>query len=111
MNYIITIKDRFTGFVIMDCIPRKTPELVASVLNKWFGYGYPRILHTDDGRECTGKVILKSMKDNAPSMVTVTGQPRTPRDQGSVENMNFHVKKALFSSNRITGTGTNSKLD
>jgi hypothetical protein len=36
------------------------------------------------------------MKENSASMVTVTGRPRTPRDQGSVENMNKHVKKAIF---------------
>ena len=97
MNYIVTIKDHFTGFVILDCIPRKTPELVASVLNKWFGsYGYPKILHTDNGKEFTGKVIINAMRANAPSMLTVTGRPGTPRDQGSVENMHGHVKRALF---------------
>jgi hypothetical protein len=27
MKYIVTVKDHFTGFVIIDCISRKTPEL------------------------------------------------------------------------------------
>jgi transposase InsO family protein len=97
MTHIVTVKDHFTGFVILDCIPRKTPEMVASVLNKIFGsYGYPRILHTDNGKEFTVKLLIQSMKEHSPLMVTVTGRPRTPRDQGSVENMNKHVKKALF---------------
>jgi IS30 family transposase len=97
MNYIVTIKDHFTGFVILDCIPRKTPSMVAGVLNKWFGsYGYPTILHTDNGKEFTGKKLINEMRKNAPSMVTVTGRVRTPRDQGSVENMNKLVKTALW---------------
>jgi hypothetical protein len=76
MNYIVTIKDHFSGFVMLDCITRKTPAMVASALNIWFGcFGYPRILHTDNGKEFTGKVILQAMKKNAPSMVTVTGRP------------------------------------
>ena len=96
MKYIVTAKDHFSGFVMLDAISEKTPAKVAHVLQRMFGtIGYPRILHTDNGREFTGRVLLEALYQRCPGMLTVTGRPRTPRDQGSVENMNQHVKKAI----------------
>jgi hypothetical protein len=80
--------------------PSKTPELVGC-----FGAQQmvcPRILHTDNGKEFTGKVLTKSMKENSPSMVTVTGRPRTPRDQGSVENMTNMLRRQSSTSSKTT---------
>jgi hypothetical protein len=36
------------------------------------------------------------IRENSPFCTAVTGRPRTPRDQGSVVNMNYHVRKALY---------------
>jgi hypothetical protein len=42
-------------------------------------------------------VVLKILKELNPSIVTVTGHPHTPCDQGSVESMNMLIKKVFLS--------------
>jgi transposase InsO family protein len=96
-KYIVVCKDHFTGFMAAACIPRKRASYVAYVLTDIFGrFGFPRILHTDNGKEFIGKPVLDMIRENSPFCTTVTGRPRTPRDQDSVENMNYHVRKALY---------------
>jgi transposase InsO family protein len=85
MRYILVIKDHFSGFMIADCIPRKRAQYVAHILNQYFSViGFPLIFHTDNGKEFTAKSILEFLKTRSPHTTTVTGRPRTPRDQGSV---------------------------
>ena len=96
MRWIITIKDHATGYTMIDCIPRKTARFVAHVLQSFFGHvGYPFIFHTDNGKEFVGKEILECLRRICPSILTVTGRPRVPRDQGSVECMNKTVKRVI----------------
>jgi hypothetical protein len=45
------------------------------------------IFHTDNGKEFTAKVVLEFFRDLNPNILTVTGRPRRPSDQGSVENI------------------------
>jgi hypothetical protein len=91
MQYIVVCKDHFTGFMAAACIPRKRASYVGYVLTDIFGhFGFPRILHTDNGKEFIGKPVLDMKRENSPFCSTVTGHHRTPRDQGSVENMNYH---------------------
>lgn len=96
MRWIITIKDHATGYTMIDCIPRKKARFVAHVLQSFFGHiGYPFIFHTDNGKEFVGKEILKCLRTLNPNILTVTGRPRVPRDQGSVESMNKTVKRVI----------------
>ena len=96
MRWIITVKDHATGLVYVVCIPRKRASFVAHELEKLFGFiGYPSIFHTDNGKEFTAKLILQLLRNNNPNILSVTGRPRVPRDQGSVENMNRIVKRVL----------------
>ena len=96
MRWIITVKDHATGLVYIVCIPRKRASFVAHELEKLFGFiGYPSIFHTDNGKEFTAKLILQLLRNNNPNILSVTGRPRVPRDQGSVENMNRIVKRVL----------------
>jgi hypothetical protein len=53
------------------------------------------VFHTDNGKEFTGSDVLELLKEYSNHIVTVTGRPRTPRDQGSVESMNKTVKSVL----------------
>ena len=93
MRWIVTIKDHATGYTMIDCIPHKSAQFVAHVLQSFFGHiGYPFIFHTDKGKEFTGKEILKCLRIINPNILTVTGRPRVPRDQGSVESMNKTIK-------------------
>ena len=75
---------------------QKSPVHVAAALEDIFGnYGFPLILQSDNDKEFRGRYLLEELYRRCPSMVTMFGRPRTPRDQGSVENMNKHMKKCI----------------
>ena len=93
---MLTIKDHATGLMYLCALPRKRPDLIAYKLQEIFGLiGYPKIFHTDNGKEFTAKSILKFLRHLNPNVLTVTGRPRRPRDQGSIENTNKFVKRVL----------------
>ncbi len=96
MRWLVVLKDHHTKLCAIDCIPRKRPKFVAHVLGWLFGMlGYPSIFHTDNGNEFTAKQIMFLLKDINPNITTVTGRPRCPNDQGSVENINKMVKRVI----------------
>ena len=111
MRWVLTLKDHATGLTYLCALPRKRPHLVAYKLQEIFGaIGYPKIFHTDNGKEFTAKSILKFLRHLNPNILSVTGRPRRPRDQGSVENMNKLVKRVLGSvlaERRLAGDNTN----
>lgn len=111
MRWIITIKDHATGYTMIDCIPRKSARFVAHVLQSFFGHiGYPFIFHTDNGKEFVGKEILRCLRTINPNILTVTGRPRVPRDQGSVESMNKTIKRVMqaeLAERRLRGDNPN----
>ena len=51
----------------------------------------------DNGKEFIATVVVDLLKANNPNCFVVTGRPRTPRDQGSVENANKLVQRVLKS--------------
>ena len=96
MRWIMTVKDHSTGLTAVFALPRKMAKYVAYELDKYFGLvGYPTIFHTDNGNEFTAKVVVDMLKNINPTILTVTGRPRTPRDQGSIERANKTVKRML----------------
>ena len=111
MRWIMTVKDHATAFTYICSLPRKRPTLVAYRLQEIFGViGYPTIFHTDNGKEFTAKVILRFLRQLNPNILTVTGQPCRPNDQGSVKSMNKLVKRVLNSvlaERRIGGGNPN----
>ncbi len=111
MRWIVTIKDHCTGFTHISAIPRKTARYVAHRLQEYFGLiGYPSIFHTDNGKEFTARVILSFLRQLNPSIITVTGRPRQPSDQGSVQSMNRFVKRIIGSElaeRRLAGENPN----
>jgi transposase InsO family protein len=97
MRWLIVVKDHCTGLIYLRAIPRKRPKFVAFELNHIFGLiGYPAIFHTDNGKEFTAQVIVDMVKAMNRGIMTVTGRPRKPQDQGSVENVNKLVKRTLL---------------
>ena len=95
-RWIMTIKDHATGITYIKSLPKKKAKYVAHELDHIFGFiGYPTIFHTDNGKEFVANVIIQMLKENNPNILTVTGRPRTPRDQGSVESMNKLIKRVL----------------
>ena len=111
MQWIVTIKDHSTGFTHVSAIPRKTARFVAHRLQEVFGLiGYPSIFHTDNGKEFTARRILHFLRSMSPNIITVTGRPRQPSDQGSVESMNRLVKRLIGSElaeRRVAGENPN----
>jgi hypothetical protein len=111
MRWIMTLKDHATGFIYLCALPRKRANLVAYKLQEIFGViGYPKIFHTDNGKEFTGKVVLKFLRMLNPNILAVTGRARRPQDQGSVESMNKFVKRnigAVLAERRSQGENPN----
>jgi hypothetical protein len=98
MRWVMSYKDHASRLTHLCALPRKCPNLVAYKLQEIFGLiGYPKIFHTDNGKEFTAKLILEFLCQLNPNILAVTGQPRCPRDQGSVENVNALVKRVLVS--------------
>jgi hypothetical protein len=98
MWWIMTAKDHSTGFIYLTAPPRKRAKCVAYKLQEFFGViGFPKIFHTDNGKEFTAKVVIKFLCKMNPDILTVTGRPRCPQDQGSVENMNKFVWRNIGS--------------
>ena len=95
-RWIMVVKDHFTAFTALFSIPYKMAQYVAFELEKYFGLvGYPTIFHTDNGNEFVARQILDLIADMNPAIITVTGRPRTPRDQGSVERANQTLKRVI----------------
>jgi hypothetical protein len=111
MRWVMTIKDHSTGLTYLCALPRKRPHLIAYKLQEIFGIiGYPKIFHTDNGKEFTAKVVLKALREMNPHIYAVTGRPRRPQDQGSVESMNKLVKRILgtvLTERRLAGDNPN----
>lgn len=111
MKWVVTVKDHATGFTHISAIPSKTAHNVAHRLQEVFGLiGYPSIFHTDNGKEFTAREILQYLRRVNPNILSVTGRPRKPSDQGSVERMNRLVKRLIgseLSQRRLAGENPN----
>jgi hypothetical protein len=111
MRWLMTLKDHATGLTYICALPRKQAHLVAYKLQEIFGIiGYPKIFHTDNGKEFTAVYVLELLRHLNPNIMTVTGRPRRPRDQGSVENVNKLVKRVLgtvLAERRLAGQNPN----
>ncbi len=107
----MTIKDHTTGLTYLCALPRKRPHFIAYKLQEIFGIiGYPKIFHADNGKEFTAKVVLKAPHEMNPHVYAVTGRPRCPQDQGSVESMNKFMKRilgTLLTERRLAGDKPN----
>ncbi len=96
MHWVMTLKDHATGLTHICALSRKQAHLIAYKLQEIFGFiRYPKIFHTDNGKEFTTKSVLQLIRNLNPNIVTVTGCLRRPRDQGSVKNVNKLVKRIL----------------
>ena len=65
---------------------------------------------SDNGKEFIATVVVDLLKESNPNCYLVTGRPRTPRDQGSVENANKLVQqvlKSISSENRLRSKEVN----
>jgi hypothetical protein len=114
MHYVLVIKDHFTKMIWLRPIQRKKAKYVAHALELLFSdIGWPLIFHTDNGNEFVAQVV-EDMLAKEPLVCTVTGRPRKPQDQGSVERANRDVKIAIdneIETARLKGISNPSWLD
>jgi hypothetical protein len=110
-QWIMTVKDHSTGLIYLCALPKKKVSFVAYELEKYFGFvGYPQIFHIDNGKEFIALVVQDLLINNNPNCFLVTGRPRTPCDQGSVESGNKLVQqimKSILSQQRQAGLEDN----
>ncbi len=98
MHWVLVIKNHATGLIYLYALPRKHPNLVAYMLQEILGIiGFPKIFQSDNGKEFTVKEVIKFLCQMNLNIISVTGQPRCPSDQGSVEGMNKLVKRVIGS--------------
>ena len=98
MHYILSCKDHFSQFVMLAAVPSKSPTYIAHQLGNMFGIvGFPAIYQSDNGSEVCGNEVISMLLINNPYIHTCTGRPRTPREQGSVENANRGIRNAVQS--------------
>ena len=98
MKFILSCKDHFTQFVMLAAIPSKSTKIIAHHLGIMYGImGFPTIYQTDNGNEVCGNEVVRLVMENNPHIDTITGRPRTPREQGSVENANNGIRNTVQS--------------
>ena len=78
MHWIMTVKDHVTGLVYLTAL-RPSQGRGKNVLpinsREIFGIlGFPRIFHTDYGKEFTAKVVIRFLRQMNPNILTVTGR-------------------------------------
>ncbi len=89
MHWAMTLKDHANGLSYICALPRKQAHLIVYRQQEIFGLiGYPKIFHTDNGKEFTAKCVIELLSHLNPNIMSVTGRPLHPHDQGSVENVN-----------------------
>lgn len=94
-NYICSVIDVLSGYLIMMPIVSKEATVVADCLFKVFcWWGAPRMIQSDNGTEFVNKVVEQLTKKFG--IIHRLGPPYTPRAQGKVER-NAGVAKNYFS--------------
>ena len=58
-------------------------------------YFFVFVFNSDNGKKFIETVVVDLLKASNPNCFIVTGRPRTPRDQGSVESANKVVQQVL----------------
>jgi hypothetical protein len=85
-TYILQIIDQKTLFTLLAPLETKTAREVSKHLYRWFAeHGVPQVLHTDNGGEFTGTILVTELRRFFPSLRITTGASRKPWVQGCVE--------------------------
>lgn len=86
--------DHYSKFSWLFPLSHKTSEEVLEAVTQLFWeVGFPKRLHTDNGREFKNKNMIDFC--NKHKIDLVHGAPRTPQTQGLVERNNRTVKENL----------------
>jgi len=107
-QYILQIIDQKTLFTLLAPLQTKTAAEVSKQLYRWFAeHGVPQVLHTDNGGEFTGTVLVSELHRYFPSLKITTGASRKPWVQGCVEQAHNAVYSYLHHLRSFHGDGFN----
>ena len=107
-SYILQIIDQKTLFTLLAPLESKTAREVSKHLFRWFAeHGVPQVLHTDNGGEFTGTVLVTELRRFFPSLRITTGASRKPWVQGCVEQAHNAVYSYLHHLREIHGEAFN----
>ena len=111
MHWILVIKDHAAGFFYIFALSRKQTDLVAYNLQEMFDViGYPKIMHSDNGKEFKAKIVRELLHKFNPNILSVYRRPWHPQGQDSVESMNKFMKRnigAILSERKMMSENPN----
>jgi transposase InsO family protein len=111
----MTIQDHATRLTYLYAICMLCQGSILELQENFGIIGYPKIFHTDNGKEFTAKVVFKVLHKMSPTICTVAGRPRHPSDQGSIKSMNKLVKRILGTlltlAGNVAGTSATCQPD
>ena len=94
-NWALHIVDHFSKYSWMFALKRKqTEEVAVTLANLFWLFGFPSILHSDNGKEFKSKTMSELCRKH--KIKQVHGAPRTPSTQGLVERSNRTVKENIL---------------
>ena len=95
-QYILQIIDQKTLFTLLAPLQTKTAAEVSKHLYRWFAeHSVSQVLHTDNGGEFTGTVLVSELRHYFPSLKITNGASRKPWVQGCVEQAHNAVYSYL----------------
>lgn len=93
--WVLHVVDHYTKFSWLFALKRKQTEEVAGALtNLFWMFGFPSVLHSDNGKEFKSKTMSELCGKH--NIKQVHGAPRTPSTQGLVERNNRTVKENIL---------------
>ena len=94
-NWALQIVDHFSKYSWMFALKRKqTEEVAVTLANLFWLFGFPSILHSDNGKEFKSKTMSELCRKH--KIKQVHGAPQTPSTQGMVERNNCTVKENIL---------------
>ncbi|XP_050056256.1 KRAB-A domain-containing protein 2-like [Aphis gossypii] len=94
-KFILNYQDHLTKFIQLRPLKSKTAEEVAlTLLPIFLTFGAPNILHSDNGREFSNKIII-DLCSRWEGVKIVHGKPRHSQCQGSIERANQDFQNIL----------------
>lgn len=93
--WVLHVVDHYTKFSWLFALKRKQTEEVAGALtNLFWMFGFPSVLHSDNGKEFKSKTMSELCGKH--NIKQVHGAPCTPSTQGLVERNNRTVKENVL---------------
>ena len=92
-NYILSIVDTFSRFLLLRPLPRKRSDYVAETLERVFAeHGVPKIIQCDRGTEFQGEVLKLLQRRN---IKLIKSSPYHPQSQGKCERSHREVRDKI----------------